>query len=51
MTKKELTAAIVNDMAKKSGEPRVRVAGRWSGWLNRQTKANLEAIYKARSEA
>ena len=48
MTKQELINRILDDMDRKSDASRDAIEKKWSGWLNRQSKTELEQIAKNR---
>lgn len=48
MTKAKIIGEILQDMYTRSGATKAEVDKRWSGWLKRQPKAELETIMKNR---
>lgn len=50
MTKKQIVAAILEDMYERSGHSKRVVDITWKAWLKRQRKDDLERIYNKRME-
>lgn len=44
MTRKEMIDRILDDMDRRNDDSRATIEKRWKGWLNQQSKAELEKI-------